>query len=74
MSNPIDGLLTKEQTDLIFENMSDGVLMVNEDGINTYMNSACAKLLHVSAPDVISSSFTDLFMQDKKNSAYNKLF
>lgn len=53
MSNPIDGLLTKEQTDLIFENMSDGVLMVNEDGIITYMNSACAKLLHVSAPDVI---------------------
>ena len=40
MSNPIDGLLTKEQTDLIFENMSDGVLMVNEDGIITYMNSA----------------------------------
>ena len=74
MSNPIDGLLTKEQTDLIFENMSDGVLMVNEDGIITYMNSACAKLLHVSAPDVIRSSFTDLFLQNKKNRAFNKLF
>lgn len=36
MSNPIEGLLTKEQTDLIFNNMSDGVIMVNEEGIITY--------------------------------------
>ena len=41
MSNPIEGLLTKEQTDLIFNNMSDGVnelvseLSGNRPGIET---------------------------------------
>ena len=55
MSNPIEGLLTKEQTDLIFNNMSDGVIMVNEEGIITYMNSASARA--EPASETISSIF-----------------
>ena len=53
MSNPIEGLLTKEQTDLIFNNMSDGVILVNEEGIITYMNSASAAIFHIAAADAI---------------------
>lgn len=74
MSNPIEGLLTKEQTDLIFNNMSDGVIMVNEEGIITYMNSASAAIFHVDAEDAIQKPFNDIFLQNKKNRAFNKLF
>ena len=74
MSNPIEGLLTKEQTDLIFNNMSDGVIMVNEEGIITYMNSASAAIFHIDAEDAIQKSFNDIFLQNKKNRAFNKLF
>ena len=74
MSNPIEGLLTKEQTDLIFNNMSDGVIMVNEEGIITYMNSASATIFHVNAEEAIQKPFTDIFLQNKKNRAFNKLF
>ena len=66
MSNPIEGLLTKEQTDLIFNNMSDGVIMVNEEGIITYMNSASATIFHVNAEEAIQKPFTDIFLQNKK--------
>ena len=74
MSNPIEGLLTKEQTDLIFNNMSDGVIMVNEEGIITYMNSASAAIFHIDAEDAIQKPFNDIFLQNKKNRAFNKLF
>ncbi len=74
MSNPLDGLLTKEQTDLVFDNMSDGVIMVNEDGIITYINSACAKIFHISAETAIQRSFAEIFLQNKRNRAFNKLF
>lgn len=74
MSNPIDGLWTREQTDLVFDNMSDGVIMVNEDGIITYMNSACATIFHISAEETIQKPFEDIFLQNKKNRAFNKLF
>ena len=66
MSNPLDGLLTKEQTDLVFDNMSDGVIMVNEDGIITYINSACAKIFHISAETAIQRSFAEIFLQNKR--------
>ena len=74
MSNPIDGLLTKEQTDLIFENMSDGA----PDGQRRryhyiYEFSLC------QAPSCLCTGcdpqlLTDLFLQNKKNRAFNKLF
>lgn len=74
MTNLLKSLLTKEQTDLIFENMSDGVMMVNEEGIITYINSACAHIFHISPEEAIQSSFTELFLQNRKNRAFNKLF
>lgn len=74
MSNPIEELLTTEQTDLVFENMSDGVMMVNDAGEITYLNSACARIFHVSPEEIIGKSFSELFLQNKKNRAFNRLF
>ena len=71
MSNPIEGLLTKEQTDLVFNNMSDGVIMVNETGIITYMNSACATIFHIEAEDAIQKPFADIFLQNNHVHTYN---
>lgn len=74
MSNQNNALLTAEQTELIFENMSDGVMMVNDEGQITYLNSACAKIFHVAPEEVLGHSFSDVFLQNKRNLAFNRLF
>lgn len=74
MSNQSNSLLTAEQTELIFENMSDGVMMVNDAGQITYLNSACARIFHILPEEVLGASFSDVFLQNKKNHAFNRLF
>lgn len=69
-----ENIFTSEQKNMIFENMSDGVLLINEQGRITYLNSACADILHVSAEEMTGSSFQETFLQDRKNRAFNHLF
>lgn len=74
MEYPSETIFTSEQKELIFENMSDGVMLVNTDGEITYMNSACARILHVNQKDMPGTSFSEIFLQNKKNRAFNRLF
>lgn len=69
-----DSIFTSEQKNMIFENMSDGILMINENSEVTYLNSACARILHVSADEVTGCSFPETFLQNRKNRAFNRLF
>ena len=34
-------ILSQDQKEIVFENMSDGIMMINEEGIITYCNSKC---------------------------------
>lgn len=65
--------LTTEQKEMIFENMSDGIITVNAEGIVTYMNSAFARIFHISVEDVLGKAFKDVFLKNKKNKAFNRL-
>lgn len=68
-------MLTPDQKNMIFENMSDGVMTVDPDGIITYFNSACANIFGITSPnDIIGMSFSSCFMANKKNRAFNRLF
>lgn len=69
-----ENFFTSEQKNLIFENMSDGVLMIDEEGKISYLNSACAKILQVSAEEVKGTSFRETFLGNKKNLSFNRLF
>jgi PAS domain S-box-containing protein len=69
--NPI---LSPEQTNLIFDNMSDGVILVDENETISYINSAGASLFHMTQEEALGASFSELFLQNKKNRAFNKLF
>ena len=61
-------MLTPDQKNMIFENMSDGVMTVDADGIITYFNSACANIFEITDPsDIIGMSFSSCFMANKKN-------
>ena len=68
-------ILSSSQKEMIFENMSDGVMTVDSDGIITYFNSACANIFGITSPDdIIGMSFSSCFMANKKNRAFNMLF
>jgi len=68
-------MLTPDQKNMIFENMSDGVMTVDASGIITYLNSACVDIFGLgNANEVIGKTFTGCFLSNKKNRAFNKLF
>lgn len=67
--------LTPSQKNMIFENMSDGVMTVNSAGIITYLNSACMKIFDITnINEIMGKAFHEIFMSNKKNRAFNKLF
>ena len=75
MSNETQLMLTPDQKNMIFKNMSDGVMTVDADGIITYFNSACANIFEITDPGSITGmTFAGCFMTNKKNRAFNKLF
>lgn len=74
MENSTLSFLSSSQKEMVFENMSDGVMTVNEEGCITYMNSACEKIFSLTTADVKDKSFEKYFLQNKKNKAFNKLF
>ena len=43
-------ILSQDQKEIVFENMSDGIMMINEEGIITYCNSACEKIFAAPQP------------------------
>lgn len=68
-------MLTPDQKNIIFENMSDGVMTVDASGAVTYLNSACADIFGIENTEETSGkSFADSFLSNKKNRAFNKLF
>lgn len=68
-------MLTPDQKNMIFENMSDGVMTVDAEGIITYFNSACANIFGIDNPgNITGMAFASCFMSNKKNRAFNKLF
>lgn len=69
-----ESIFTSEQQNMIFENMSDGILMINEQGEISYLNSACAHILQVQPEEITGSSFQETFLQNRKNRAFNRLF
>ncbi len=68
-------MLTPDQKNMIFENMSDGIMTVDSSGIITYLNSACADIFGIDNTNkVVGQLFASYFLTNKKNRAFNKLF
>ena len=75
MSPVKNSTLTSEQKDMIFENMSDGIMTVDNEGKITYYNSACKKIFDIDTDtDIIGTSFAEQFLSNSKNRAFNKFF
>ena len=75
MSPQFPATISADQKNMIFENMSDGVITLDSDGTITYCNSASLEILRISSKkDILGQSFKELFMNNKKNRAFNKLF
>ena len=66
--------LSSYQNERIFENMSDGIMTINQNGSITYMNSACEQIFGITLADLENKSFEDVFLNNKKNKAFNRLF
>ena len=67
-------ILSSSQKEMIFENMSDGIMTVNHNGQITYMNSACEKIFSTPFEQMKNQSFEELFLANKNNRAFNRLF
>lgn len=74
MTDTVRPSLTGQQKNMIFENMSDGIITVDEQGTITYLNSACAEILHTPKEDLLEHSFEETLLSCKKNKAFNRLF
>lgn len=60
-------------SNLIFQNMSDGIVLLNNAGNITYMNAAAKSILDVSEEETIAGvSFIEKFSHRKKNKAFNR--
>lgn len=74
MDTTTHSILSSNQKEMVFENMSDGIMTINKEGNITYMNSACETMFHASLSTLQGHSFEDTFLGNKKNKAFNKLF
>ena len=71
----MDNGLSVEQASIVFENMSDGVMLIDCHGKIKYMNSAAVRIFNLSESFTVEDdSFETLFLQNKKNKAFNKMF
>ncbi|MCR4840472.1 MAG: PAS domain S-box protein [Lachnospiraceae bacterium] len=57
----------------LFENISDGVILVDSDGRINYVNSAAENIFDVKSEEVVDKGFREVFMRNKKNSDFNIL-
>ena len=74
MDSPGTSSLSPSQKEEIFENMSDGIMTVDHTGQISYMNSACEKIFSTSFETLKNQSFEALFLTNKKNKGFNRLF
>lgn len=74
MENSTLSILSTSQKEMVFENMSDGVMTIDKEGRITYINSACEKIFELSKNDIQDKLFDECFLQNRKNRAFNKLF
>ena len=74
MSGTVQEFLSNDQKNMIFENMSDGIITINAEGNVTYLNSACKEILEINEQEILNQSFSDTFLTDKKNKEFNHLF
>lgn len=67
--------LSAPQKDIIFKNMSDGIMTVNEKGEITYVNAALLEIFQIENEEkIIGKSFVNIFLKNKKNHAFAKFF
>lgn len=57
----------------IFDNMSDGVILVDEDACVAYFNSASRKIFFKDE-EVLNRSFEEAFLSDPSNKEFNNFF
>lgn len=69
-----DNIFTPEQKQTVFDNMSDGIIMVDADGIISYANTAAADILGISADDMREQAFSEALLSNRKNKTFNQLF
>lgn len=74
MSSTVQEFLSGDQKNMVFENMSDGIITVNAEGNITYLNSACMEILETGEQDIVNQSFSETFLSDKRNKEFNHLF
>lgn len=74
MSETTQEILSSDQKNTIFANMSDGIITVNADGEITYLNSACAEILETSEQALLGASFQETFLGNRSNREFNRLF
>lgn len=75
LPEPKSSSISATQKDMIFRNMSDGIMTVDENGNITYVNAALLEIFHFEKEkDVLGKSFEKLFLQNKKNRAFIKFF
>lgn len=74
MSDIAQEFLSNEQKNMVFENMSDGIITVDAEGNITYLNSACANILETDEQELLNRSFSEIFLSNKKNKDFNRLF
>lgn len=66
-------MLSPSQAARIFEDMSDGIVLVNSDGNITYVNSACEAIFGFKKDEVIGKGVGRTLAVDKKNIAFNEM-
>jgi PAS domain S-box-containing protein len=73
--NDYDGVIIDTQkANQIFENMSDGVIIIDSDGLISYMNSSCAEILQLDMEGDLGKSFQGLVLKNRKNKMFNSYF
>lgn len=56
MSPQFPATISADQKNMIFENMSDGVITLDSDGTITYCNSASLEILRISSKKMFLDS------------------
>ncbi|MBR4795803.1 MAG: CPBP family intramembrane metalloprotease [Lachnospiraceae bacterium] len=66
-------IFSPKEAGKIFDNMSDGVLLVDEDQKVTYFNSACRKIFF-NGEEILNRNFEEAFLFNPKNKEFNTFF
>ncbi len=59
--------------DNIVENMSEGILVIEFDGVVRFANNAAFRMLGLSEEDLVGRRFASIFFEDKRNDKFSQL-